>query len=110
MSTQLGNTPIPSYLSESFDPESASINELVSILSERGIGLPAKREKKQFYIDLFQNEIASNRAKIISKLEKIRMLSPVRGATPRKSVAALMTTAGEENLGPNLYFLATFEL
>jgi hypothetical protein len=81
---------LPEYLAEGWDPESASVNELVSILSERGVDIPAKREKKQFYVDLFQSEVAAKRSKIAAKLEKIRMMSPAKMTPAKASVVSAL--------------------
>ncbi|KAJ3221179.1 hypothetical protein HK099_003710 [Clydaea vesicula] len=50
-------TTKPEYLEDDFDPNKLKIRELISILSRYDIDLPSTLKKKQFYVDLFNNEL-----------------------------------------------------
>ncbi|KAJ3191782.1 hypothetical protein HDU67_005718, partial [Dinochytrium kinnereticum] len=80
---------MPAYLQEGWRTEDKSINELISILSERGVEMPAKREKKPFYVDLFEKEILANKDRIKAEWQRLQMMSPHK----RKSVAASISVA-----------------
>ncbi|KAJ3333111.1 inner nuclear membrane protein enriched at telomere/subtelomere region [Blyttiomyces sp. JEL0837] len=67
---------LPDYLLDSWDPDAKTVNELVSALSDCGIDLPGKREKKQFYVDLFREEVEPYRTKMIAKIQAIKAKTP----------------------------------
>lgn len=52
------------------DPESLTVPTLTSILSEHGIALPTKKEKKSFYVDLYTKELL-NKVSVVATFEKL---------------------------------------
>ena len=59
---------IPEYLEPNFEPQKATVLELIRYLSAHDIPLPNARQRKQFYINLFEEHIAAQRETLISHL------------------------------------------
>lgn len=57
----------PEYLSKEFDVYSLTISKLKTTLSQMGVQLPMKQERKQFYVDLFQKHITHRADEIKAK-------------------------------------------
>lgn len=62
----------PEYLDDDFEPRKATIASLSSILSKHGVDLPASRQRKEFYVDLFLTEIAQKSDSILQEMENIK--------------------------------------
>ncbi|RKO93296.1 hypothetical protein BDK51DRAFT_51519, partial [Blyttiomyces helicus] len=62
----------PAHLAKDFDPASQTINELASILSQEGVTLPAAKQKRAFYIDLFNETIKKDRLALLQKRRAVR--------------------------------------
>ncbi|KAJ3188355.1 inner nuclear membrane protein enriched at telomere/subtelomere region [Gaertneriomyces sp. JEL0708] len=67
---------VPDHLKDDFDPSKATINQLTSILSQHGVDTPGTRQKKQFYVDLFQSAVTPRRKKLIKELTKTHGKAP----------------------------------
>ncbi|KAI9205619.1 Man1-Src1p-C-terminal domain-containing protein [Polychytrium aggregatum] len=61
---------LPEYLAENFDPSKLSVPALSSLLSREGVVLPPTKQKKDVYIQLFNNQIAANRKRLIDSHRK----------------------------------------
>ncbi|KAJ3108464.1 hypothetical protein HDU97_001171 [Phlyctochytrium planicorne] len=87
----------PSYLLPSYTSADKPINELISILSENNISLPSKREKKQFYLDLFETEIVGKREKLLKEWKRLQMqmVSP----TKRNALRSEELVEGRHGMG-----------
>jgi hypothetical protein len=60
------------YFDPEFDPRKETIASLSSILSNHGIELPNSRQKKQFYVDLFVDELVPKAQEIMSEIENVK--------------------------------------
>jgi hypothetical protein len=60
------------YLRPSFDPKKLKISELCSILSQHQISIPAARQKKEFYVELFMKELCPKAESILQDIENVR--------------------------------------
>ncbi len=66
------NVVVPEYLSDAdYNPEKLRVNELMSILSEHGVSLPASRQKKEFYVGLFRDSIMSESKTLLKKMKSV---------------------------------------
>jgi hypothetical protein len=81
-----------SYFEEGFDPSKQTVSRLSSILSSHGIQLPVTRQKKQFYVDLFNNQLApkahiilKNMASVVPSNKGITFVSPKSKIPIKKS-------------------------
>ncbi|KAK5664952.1 hypothetical protein QVD99_008490 [Batrachochytrium dendrobatidis] len=64
---------IPPYLLPDYDPCKATINELCSVLSTMNVALPASRQLKQVYIDLFNKTVtADTRPLLVDRVLSVR--------------------------------------
>ena len=63
---------IPEYLQDpEYNPEKLRVSELMSILSEHGITLPASRQKKDVYVGLFKEKIMSESKTLLKKMNSV---------------------------------------
>ena len=59
------------YLTAGFDPATLTIPKLKSALTQVGVALPMKQERKQFYVELFQKHITRNREKLLQRKRNV---------------------------------------
>ena len=60
------------YLQDDFDAKKITISQICSILSKHNVDLPVAKQRKDFYVDLFNANIYENRKEIRSKLESVK--------------------------------------
>ena len=68
-----------SYLEEDFDASQATIPQLVRILSKHDIQLPSSKQKKDHYVSLFNEQIASKRSLLLKQIQSKTPKQPVKG-------------------------------
>lgn len=61
---------LPEYLHKDFDASMQTIPRLMQILTMCNVELPVTKQRKDVYIQLFQDEVQSKRTKIISDLNR----------------------------------------
>jgi hypothetical protein len=67
--------PTPSaleYLQDGYDYKKLTISQLCSILSKHSVALPASRQQKHVYLDLFQTEIIGKSDELMMEAENIQ--------------------------------------
>lgn len=88
------------YLQDDFDAKKITISQICSILSKHNVDLPVAKQRKDFYVDLFNTNIYENRKEIRSKLESVKPSSHgieiVGGASLGSKIPVLSAKASSE--------------
>jgi hypothetical protein len=60
------------YLQDDFDAKKITISQICSILSKHNIDLPVAKQRKDFYVDLFNTAIFEKRREIRNEIENVK--------------------------------------
>jgi hypothetical protein len=73
------------YLTQDFDPKKLTISEISSILSYHSVEVPASRQLKEVYIDLFKTQLQPKGDQILQDMTNVKASSEgITKATPTK--------------------------
>ncbi|KAJ3299929.1 inner nuclear membrane protein enriched at telomere/subtelomere region [Borealophlyctis nickersoniae] len=80
MSSSKDDPEIPAHLQPGFDPNKLTISALTSILSASGVEVPGQKQKKEYYVQQFNEAVTPRREKLIADLTKSYGKPPRSGA------------------------------
>lgn len=91
----------PRYLQPGFDANRLTISELISALSQHGVEMPPTRQRKQFYVELFQQQLQPFSATLLNKMRAVQPSSDGVVFMDAADVVRRSVSFADENSDPS---------